>query len=403
LRYAQLQNLGRSQKTMKNYLSSGAICRLFSIILLMISPMLAQAATHDVMVRNNFFSPNNITIEVGDTVRWTNSSGFHDVTADDNSFASETSGGFTFSRTFSSIAEVLYYCTVHSSPGRNINTNMNGRINVVAASAATDVSVESVDAVDVSQKAGEDLSIKSTLRNTSAEDSGMFNINFYASFDATISAGDTLLGSKEISNVAAGASQDIDENFNLPESLAAGDYFIGAIIDLDDTNASNNTNLDETPVFVYTRFIMNAGLNDAWFNRVTAGQGFFITIFADLGFVSLAWFTYDTELPPLDATSNLGDPGHRWLTAGGLFAEDQAVMNIELTSGGLFDTATDIQRTDPEGSDGTLILTFDNCLSGTIEYDITSIDAKGTVPIQRVALDNVALCEALLRESQTAQ
>ena len=64
------------------------------------------------------------------------------------------------------------------------------------------------------------------------------------------------------------------------------------------------------------------------------------------------------------------------------------------------DTPTEIQRTDPAGSDGTLILKFDNCSSGSIEYDITSIDARGTVPIQRVAGDNIALCDALLRESQ---
>ena len=49
-------------------------------------------------------------------------------------------------------------------------------------------------------------------------------------------------------------------------------------------------------------FLINAGLNDAWYFPDTDGQGFFITVFPDLGAVSLAWFTYDTELPPLDAT-----------------------------------------------------------------------------------------------------
>jgi hypothetical protein len=39
------------------------------------------------------------------------------------------------------------------------------------------------------------------------------------------------------------------------------------------------------------------------------------------------------------------------------------------------------------------VLTFYNCNSGTVEYDITSIDQQGTVPIQRVAGDNIALCE----------
>ena len=140
---------------------------------------------------------------------------------------------------------------------------------------------------------------------------------------------------------------------------------------------------------------INAGLNDAWYNPLTSGQGFFITVFPDLGFVSLAWFTYDTELPPEGATANLGDPGHRWFTALGPIVDNQVIMNIEMTSGGLFDSATVIQRTDPPGSDGTIILTFTSCNSGTVEYDIPSINRQGVVPIERVAGDNISLCEAL--------
>jgi hypothetical protein len=133
----------------------------------------------------------------------------------------------------------------------------------------------------------------------------------------------------------------------------------------------------------------------AWFNPNTDGQGFFISVFKELGIVSLAWFTYDTELPPEDTQANLGDPGHRWFTALGPIVDNQIMMDIEITSGGIFDTATEIQRTDPPGSDGTIILTFDSCNSGTVEYDILSINRQGTVPIQRVAGDNIALCEVL--------
>jgi len=143
------------------------------------------------------------------------------------------------------------------------------------------------------------------------------------------------------------------------------------------------------------KFVLNAGLNDAWYDPDTDGQGFFITVFPDLGAVSLAWFTYDTELPAEDATANLGDPGHRWLTAVGPVEGNQAVMEIEMTSGGLFDTATLIDRTDPPGSDGTIILTFTSCNSATVEYDIPSINKQGIVPIRRVANDNIAICEAL--------
>ena len=145
-------------------------------------------------------------------------------------------------------------------------------------------------------------------------------------------------------------------------------------------------------------FVMNAGLNDAWYNKMTDGQGFFITVFPDLNFVSLAWFTYDTELPPEDATANLGDPGHRWLTAGGTIEGDHAVMNITIASGGLFDTSTDIDRTEPVGSDGVITLSFEDCSKGLVEYDIPSIDRKGSIAIERVADDNIVLCEALITE-----
>ena len=388
---------------MGKYKTSSLYSRLYFFISVLLLPSLALSATHDVTVRSNFFTPNNLTIEVGDTVRWTNSGGLHDVTADDGSFASVTSSSFTFSRTFMSVAEVLYHCSVHSSPGLNISSNMNGRINVVEASATTDVSVESVDAADGGYEDGEDVQVNTQLKNNSNEDSGAFDVNFYVSGDNVITNTDTLVGTKQVSNISAGASLALDENVNLPAGLSVGDYFIGAILNIGDSNPANDTNVDQTAIFVFSQFIMNTGLNDAWYNPVTDGQGFFITIFPDLGFATLAWFTYDTELPPLDATSNLGDPGHRWMTAGGVIDNDQAILNIEFTSGGIFDTATQIQRTDPLGSDGTLTLKFDNCSTGSIDYDITSIDATGTVPIQRVATDNVALCNALLREMLLGQ
>lgn len=364
------------------------------------SPLCAIAATHDVTVGNNFFSPNDLTIEVGDTVRWTNNaSRVHDVTADDGSFSQARAASFTFSRQFMSIEEVLYHCSVHSAAGRNRNTFQNGRINVVAAAATTDVSIESVDAIGGTHEAGEDFTVNATLKNNGGEDSGSFNVDFYASVDDGITTGDTLLGSNNISNIAAGESVNIDESVVLPESLAAGDYFIGAISDLADNNSGNNTSVDATTVFVFKVFIINAGLNDAWFNALTNGQGFFVTVFADTGVITIAWFTYDTELPDMDATANLGDPGHRWLTALGIIDGDKSEMGISITSEGLFDTPPPEEGL-PRVDDGTIVLKFKNCNEGTVSYDIPSIDAQGDVPITRIVNDNVVLCEALLRESE---
>jgi hypothetical protein len=145
-------------------------------------------------------------------------------------------------------------------------------------------------------------------------------------------------------------------------------------------------------------FVLNAGLNDAWYDPETSGQGFFITVFPGLGYVSLAWFTYDTELPADGAQANLGDPGHRWLTAVGPITGNQAIMLVEMTAGGIFDTPTGIQRTDPPGSDGEIVLTFSSCNSATVLYDIPSINMQGIVPIRRVADDNIVICEALSKD-----
>jgi hypothetical protein len=162
-----------------------------------------------------------------------------------------------------------------------------------------------------------------------------------------------------------------------------------------DGNGDGSGHVRVYDLSMFNTFKINPGLNDAWYHQPTSGQGFFITVFPDLGAVSLAWFTYDTELPPLDAVANLGDPGHHWLTAVGPIDGNQAVMEIEMTSGGIFDAASIIERTDPPSSDGTIILTFDSCNSGTIEYDIPSINRQGLIPITRVANDNIVICEAL--------
>jgi len=45
--------------------------------------------------------------------------------------------------------------------------------------------------------------------------------------------------------------------------------------------------------------------------------------------------------------------------------------------------------------DGSILLEFIRCNSGTVTYDLGSSNASGVVPIQRIANDNVAVCEAL--------
>ncbi|MDJ0654484.1 MAG: NHL repeat-containing protein [Xanthomonadales bacterium] len=141
-------------------------------------------------------------------------------------------------------------------------------------------------------------------------------------------------------------------------------------------------------------FVINAGLNDAWLNLETAGQGFLITVFPDLGQVFLAWFTYEVQRPAQD-DAQLGESGHRWLTAQGPFEGNTANLTLFVTRGGIFDAGQPTPTTD---SDGTLTLAFSDCTQGQVSYRIDSLGLSGEIPIQRIASDNVAMCEALQPE-----
>ena len=140
-------------------------------------------------------------------------------------------------------------------------------------------------------------------------------------------------------------------------------------------------------------FVINAGLNDAWYNPETNGQGFLIVVWERIQTVFVAWFSYDVERPPDGTPAILGEPGHRWLTAQGSYEGDTANLDIYLTSGGVFDSAD--PPAGPPVKDGTMQLRFNGCNAGTVRYDIPSARQSGEIPIERIVLDNVAACEAV--------
>ena len=134
---------------------------------------------------------------------------------------------------------------------------------------------------------------------------------------------------------------------------------------------------------------INAGLNDAWFNLDTDGQGFPHRRFPrKSNRYSWPGVTYDTERPSADVVAFLQEPGHRWLTAQGGFEENLAVLDVYITAGGVFDSP---EPAPVREQDGDILLEFSTCNAGTVTYDIPSIGRQGVVPIERITLDNVAL------------
>jgi plastocyanin len=93
----------------------------------------ASAMAANVNVTATFsstFSPKHVAIGVGDTVTWTNQSGFHNVHFDDNSFiqpSPPSSAAWTVMRAFPAVGTFAYYCEVHGGPN---GSGMSGTVAV---------------------------------------------------------------------------------------------------------------------------------------------------------------------------------------------------------------------------------------------------------------------------------
>ncbi len=361
---------------------------LYLVLLGLASPLAAQT-THDITVGDNFFSPANVTIQVGDTVRWNNAAGgmSHNVTANNDSFASQTASSFTFTHTFSSAGSVPYHCTIHSS--------MQGTITVQSVEPPpADLALLTVNAAAGSFAPGDGIAIDISIKNIGGQTSPAASITYYASTNSSINGSDTELGTDAVAALAANTMRNYTANVTFPGNIPDGTYFIGAIIDINDASAVNNVAVDNGTITIATPapvFPINAGLNDSWFNPATPGQGFFITVFPDIQMMFLAWFTYDTERPAPEVGAILGEPGHRWLTAFGPYSADTATLEVELTQGGVFDS---VEPAVVQSADGTIEVVFSDCNAGSVNYNIPSAAVSGQIPIERIALDNVPFCEA---------
>ena len=132
------------------------------------------------MVSSNVFTPNTLSIEAGDTVRWINTGGEHNVRASDGSFrcaqGCDANGGngnasanfWSFEVTFREIGTVAYICEPHLVFG------MQGSITVVEPQSVT---VHEVHATSNNNFNPEDISIQRGDIIQFSNDGGVHNIN----------------------------------------------------------------------------------------------------------------------------------------------------------------------------------------------------------------------------------
>src|SRR5439155_17195735 len=92
----------------------------------------AATAAVAVLTPSNTFSPQTVTVRIGDTVAWDNPdpSGVHNVVSDDGmtfSSGAAVAGPWTYSFTFTTAGTFGYHCTLHGAP----NSGMFGTVIVL--------------------------------------------------------------------------------------------------------------------------------------------------------------------------------------------------------------------------------------------------------------------------------
>lgn len=122
--------------------------------------------------------------------------------------------------------------------------------------------------------------------------------------------------------------------------------------------------LDSAPVFA-----IGEGLDGAWSDPASPGQGVFVDVLPAQQAVGLGWFAF--------APGAAGTPA--WWTAHGGYAGASAELDVYHTSGGAFD-APDAVQTVPVGS---IELRFEDCNTAVLAYRFDD-GTSGSMPLRRV-------------------
>jgi hypothetical protein len=257
--------------------------------------------------------------------------------------------------------------------------------------AQPDLTIETTEVSPINLTFGEPLSISTIVSNQGDGTSGASRVLFMVSNDSTLSPDDSVLRSSPVSALAP--EETSSQSVALFALISEGTHWIGACVvevagEVDVTNNCSNTVAITVLGTGTIPFV--SGLNDSWFSPLTNGQGFFINVFPELKQIFLSWFTYEVERPDDSVPANLGEPGHRWLTAQGSYDSNLATLDVYVTEGGVFNASPPVPVTH---KDGQIQLAFSSCAAGVVSYDITSLGLHGEVVIERLGPDNISLCE----------
>lgn len=132
-----------------------------------------------------------------------------------------------------------------------------------------------------------------------------------------------------------------------------------------------------TPNFSFSQQGISPGLDGAWYDPNTSGQGLQFAFLPNNGnLATLAWYTYDVN------GQSAGSDGQRWYTISGTYTPGSPhVSNLQIyqNSGGNFDAAP-ITSAVPIG---TASLSFNSCSQASLTYNIPGRPVR-TIQLNRL-------------------
>ena len=208
------------------------------------TPTPGQSITLGATVRNQgtaeaaattlrYYQSSDATITTGDTEVGSSDA----ISALAASATSEQSSSVTASAT----AGMYYYgaCVVAVSGETDVSNNCSAGVQVTVG--APDLVVQSPSVDDTTPTPGQSLTLSATVRNQGTAKAAATTLRYYQSSDATITTGDTEVGSSDaISALAASATSEQSSSVTAPAT--AGTYYYGACVASvsGETDVSNN-------------------------------------------------------------------------------------------------------------------------------------------------------------------
>lgn len=110
---------------------------------------------------------------------------------------------------------------------------------------------------------------------------------------------------------------------------------------------------------------INVGMNGAWADVSTPGQGMFLDVLDTEGLLFLSWFTYETDQ---DIAPNPQADTQRWMVAVGPIDGNSAKVQVSSVTGGTFNGPDEVT----EIPVGKATIVFQSCTKAVFDYELDS-------------------------------